>query len=200
MPVVLAVIVGRVVGDRTRRGPAGRCHASASPSRVHSGRPDAARRPLDSAQGDDEMITMRPRRRADTGRRRGTGRQPARPRTGRPDAVRAADPPDVRLRVPRGRAGPLPGRARPRPVAIGAVLTLTLIGDTVISLWLTTHADRLGRRRVLIVGSLARGRRRGRCSPRPVGCRCSSSPAIDRRDLADRQRGRAVPGRRAGGA
>lgn len=40
------------------------------------------------------------------------------------------------------------------PVAIGAVLTLTLIGDTVISLWLTTHADRLGRRRVLIVSSL----------------------------------------------
>jgi MFS family permease len=40
------------------------------------------------------------------------------------------------------------------PVAIGAVLTLTLIGDTVISLWLTTHADRLGRRRVLIASSL----------------------------------------------
>jgi MFS family permease len=40
------------------------------------------------------------------------------------------------------------------PIAIGAVLTLTLIGDTVISLWLTTHADRLGRRRVLIASSL----------------------------------------------
>jgi MFS family permease len=40
------------------------------------------------------------------------------------------------------------------PVAIGAILTLTLIGDTVISLWLTTHADRLGRRRVLIISSL----------------------------------------------
>ena len=39
-------------------------------------------------------------------------------------------------------------------VAIGAVLTLTLVGDTVVSLWLTTHADRIGRRRVLIVGSL----------------------------------------------
>ena len=38
-------------------------------------------------------------------------------------------------------------------LAVGAVLTLTLIGDTLISLWLTTHADRLGRRRVLIVGS-----------------------------------------------
>ena len=40
------------------------------------------------------------------------------------------------------------------PVVIGATLTLTLIGDTLISLWLTTRADRLGRRRVLIAGSL----------------------------------------------
>jgi predicted MFS family arabinose efflux permease len=40
------------------------------------------------------------------------------------------------------------------PVAIGAVLTLTLVGDTLISLWLTTHADRFGRRRVLILSSL----------------------------------------------
>ena len=39
-------------------------------------------------------------------------------------------------------------------ITIGAILTLTLIGDTVISLWLTTRADRLGRRRVLIAGSL----------------------------------------------
>ena len=37
---------------------------------------------------------------------------------------------------------------------IGLILTLTLVGDTVISLWLTTSADRLGRRRVLIAGSL----------------------------------------------
>jgi len=37
---------------------------------------------------------------------------------------------------------------------IGLVLTLTLVGDTVISLWLTTHADRLGRRRVLVAGSI----------------------------------------------
>jgi MFS family permease len=37
---------------------------------------------------------------------------------------------------------------------IGAILTLTLVGDTIISLWLTTHADRIGRRRVLIAGSL----------------------------------------------
>jgi predicted MFS family arabinose efflux permease len=40
------------------------------------------------------------------------------------------------------------------PIAIGAVLTLTLVGDTLISLWLTTHADRFGRRRVLILSSL----------------------------------------------
>jgi MFS family permease len=40
------------------------------------------------------------------------------------------------------------------PIAIGVVLTLTLIGDTVISLWLTTNADRLGRRRVLVAGSI----------------------------------------------
>ena len=40
------------------------------------------------------------------------------------------------------------------PIAIGVVLTLTLVGDTVISLWLTTNADRLGRRRVLVAGSL----------------------------------------------
>jgi MFS family permease len=37
---------------------------------------------------------------------------------------------------------------------IGAILTLTLIGDTIISLWLTTRADRIGRRLVLVVGSL----------------------------------------------
>jgi MFS family permease len=38
--------------------------------------------------------------------------------------------------------------------SIGLLLTLTLIGDTVISLWLTTRADRLGRRRTLILGTL----------------------------------------------
>ena len=39
-------------------------------------------------------------------------------------------------------------------LTIGLILTLTLIGDTLISLWLTTNADRIGRRRVLVVGSL----------------------------------------------
>ena len=37
---------------------------------------------------------------------------------------------------------------------VGLLLTLTLAGDTVISLWLTTTADRLGRRRTLIVGAV----------------------------------------------
>src|SRR3972149_11005905 len=37
---------------------------------------------------------------------------------------------------------------------IGLLLTLTLIGDTIISLWITTNADRVGRRRMLIVGVL----------------------------------------------
>jgi MFS family permease len=38
--------------------------------------------------------------------------------------------------------------------AVGLILSLTLIGDIGISLWLTTHADRLGRRRVLISGAV----------------------------------------------
>jgi MFS family permease len=38
--------------------------------------------------------------------------------------------------------------------AIGVLLSLTLLGDTAISLWLTTHADRYGRRRTLVVGAL----------------------------------------------
>ena len=36
----------------------------------------------------------------------------------------------------------------------GALLTLTLIGDTCISLWMTANADRIGRRKMLIFGSL----------------------------------------------
>jgi MFS family permease len=36
----------------------------------------------------------------------------------------------------------------------GLLLTLTLVGDTVVSLYLTTRADRLGRRRMLIIGAL----------------------------------------------
>ena len=37
---------------------------------------------------------------------------------------------------------------------VGLLLSLTLAGDTAISLWLTTTADRLGRRRTLILGAI----------------------------------------------
>ena len=37
---------------------------------------------------------------------------------------------------------------------VGLLLGLTLLGDAAVSLWLTTHADRIGRRRVLLVGSV----------------------------------------------
>jgi len=36
----------------------------------------------------------------------------------------------------------------------GLLLTLTLAGDTAISLWLTTRADRFGRRRTLLIGAM----------------------------------------------
>src|SRR3979411_3513838 len=35
---------------------------------------------------------------------------------------------------------------------IGLLLSLTLIGDAAISLWMTTSADRVGRRLILIAG------------------------------------------------
>lgn len=37
---------------------------------------------------------------------------------------------------------------------IGLLFTLTLVGDAGISLWLTTSADRIGRRRTLLIGAL----------------------------------------------
>jgi len=37
---------------------------------------------------------------------------------------------------------------------IGILLFLTLVGDTLISLYLTTHADRIGRRRTLVIGAV----------------------------------------------
>jgi MFS family permease len=37
---------------------------------------------------------------------------------------------------------------------IGLLLTLTLVGDALISLWLTTSADQFGRKRTLILGAL----------------------------------------------
>jgi MFS family permease len=36
----------------------------------------------------------------------------------------------------------------------GLLLTLTLAGDTVVSLWISTRADRVGRRRMLVFGAL----------------------------------------------
>jgi MFS family permease len=36
---------------------------------------------------------------------------------------------------------------------VGLVLMLTLVGDVIVSLYLTTRADRIGRRRMLIVRS-----------------------------------------------
>src|SRR3974377_1797924 len=36
---------------------------------------------------------------------------------------------------------------------IGLLLTLTLVGDTLISLWITTHADRVGRKRMRLAGA-----------------------------------------------
>ena len=36
----------------------------------------------------------------------------------------------------------------------GLLLTLTLLGDTVVSLYLTTRADRIGRRRMLTIGAI----------------------------------------------
>ncbi len=39
------------------------------------------------------------------------------------------------------------------PERIGILLTLTLIGDTLVSLWITTVADRIGRRKMLIAGA-----------------------------------------------
>src|SRR5215831_5562580 len=37
---------------------------------------------------------------------------------------------------------------------IGLLLTLTLVGDTMVSIFLTTRADRIGRRRMLAAGSI----------------------------------------------
>ena len=36
----------------------------------------------------------------------------------------------------------------------GVLLTATLLGDTVVSLCLTTRADRIGRRRMLVIGAM----------------------------------------------
>lgn len=38
-------------------------------------------------------------------------------------------------------------------LVIGLLLSLTLLGDTAVSLWITTNADRVGRKRMLLIGS-----------------------------------------------
>ena len=58
------------------------------------------------------------------------------------------------------------------------ILTLTLVGDTVISLWLTTHADRVGRRRVLVAGALLMVVAGLAFARRRASCRSSSLAAI----------------------
>src|SRR5260370_2074813 len=40
----------------------------------------------------------------------------------------------------------------------GMLLTLTLLGDTLVSLFLTTRADRIGRRRMLMIGAVLMSR------------------------------------------
>jgi MFS family permease len=37
---------------------------------------------------------------------------------------------------------------------IGLLMTLTLLGDTAITFWLSTHADRIGRKRTLVIGAV----------------------------------------------
>jgi MFS family permease len=41
-----------------------------------------------------------------------------------------------------------------RETQIGLLFTLTLIGDTIVSLWVSMAADRVGRRRMLVLGSV----------------------------------------------
>src|SRR3990170_1576962 len=38
--------------------------------------------------------------------------------------------------------------------SVGLLLSLALLGDVILSIWITTSADRLGRRRMLLVGAL----------------------------------------------
>ena len=40
-----------------------------------------------------------------------------------------------------------------RQEQVGLLLTLTLVGDAALSLWITTQADRVGRRRMLLAGA-----------------------------------------------
>ena len=72
-----------------------------------------------------------------------------------PAAVPDPVHPSVRLRAHLDHPRPLPGgdSASPAP-KIGLLLTLTLVGDTALSLWISTRADRAGRRKMLVAGAL----------------------------------------------
>ena len=54
----------------------------------------------------------------------------------------------------------------------GLLLTSTLLGDTLVSLYLTTQADRIGRRRMLIVGAALMAAA-GVAFALPARCGCS---------------------------
>src|SRR5262249_12984899 len=62
----------------------------------------------------------------------------------------------------------------------GVLLTATLLGDTLVSLYLTTRADRFGRRRMLIIGAslmaARHGARRDEHGPAPVRRRDAARP------------------------
>jgi len=58
----------------------------------------------------------------------------------------------IRLRLAVHHFGSLPCGFGLTTAQIGLLLTLTLAGDIVVSLCLTTRADRIGRRRMLVAG------------------------------------------------
>ena len=100
----------------------------------------------------------------------------ARPRPGYRAAVRDADPAHVRLRVPGRRPGALPRGDRAVRAARSACCWPSRSSATpAISLWLTTHADRIGRRRVLLVGRGPDARRRVRVRRHARASWCSWS-------------------------
>ena len=82
---------------------------------------------------------------------------------------------------------------------IGMLLTLTLVGDTVVSLYLTTRADRIGRRRMLMVGALLMAAA-GLVFASTRQALAARARGNRRRHQPERQRGRTVPVDRAGRA
>ena len=82
---------------------------------------------------------------------------------------------------------------------IGLLLTLTLAGDTIVSLLLTTRADRIGRRRMLIAGAALMAAA-GLVFACDHDILAAAAGGNDRRHQPERQRGRTVSLDRAGGA